>query len=285
MSLKDDEILEQIALLIASFPSYYLLQPDLMTDDQINEWDESRKIQTLLAECWRCKFITKQGDSIAEARDRKEISKHKYDLINLTVNRYKAQWELIEQGEKYVRQAHSKLQNISTSANLLPYPFSQIWHKFFQKAFLKKYPFQSAYDLFAITLKEEIDGRFYWCRQDNYDITIKKWRAATKQFSQILEKETHDGIYPKLNPIETEKLKSNLGWHKLAFSWLGMTLLVCQFAALNDPSLKNKLIEFNKSLYESLKLATTASRELRGFKWKKGKVVYASKKGGVYPEN
>ena len=150
---------------------------------------------------------------------------------------------------------------------------------FFKKLFLKSILFN------AITLKEEIDGRFYWCLQDNYDVTIKKWRAATKQFSQILEKETHDGIYPKLNPIETEKLKSNLGWHKLAFSWLGMTLLVCQFAALNDLSLKNKLIEFNKSLYESLKLATTASRELRGFQWKKGKVVYASKDGGVYPEN
>ena len=36
MSLKNSEISEQIAQLIASLPSDYLLQPDLMTDRAIS---------------------------------------------------------------------------------------------------------------------------------------------------------------------------------------------------------------------------------------------------------
>lgn len=285
MSLKKSEILEQIAQQIASLPSDYLLQPDLMTDDQLNEWHESRNTQLLIAECWRAKFITKHGDPIAEARDKKKISQHNHDLINLTVNRYKAQWEFIQQVEKYVRQGHSDPQPILNFADSQPETMSQLWHKNIHLFSSKKYPFESAYELFKKNLIEEVDGRFLWCLKDYYVVTTKKWRQATKQLSEILEEDTSDKINHQLDSIKSQKLISNLGKHNLDFSWLDITLFIGTLAAADDPLLSSKLVEYNKLLQESLKLTTTASRQLRGFKWEKGKVVYSSEKGGVYPEN
>jgi hypothetical protein len=92
MSRNDYAINEQIAQLIASFPSDHLLQPDLMAEDKINEWQQLRNVQLLIAECWRAKFIIGQGDPIGDALDKKEISQHKYDLIWLKVNLNNAQW-------------------------------------------------------------------------------------------------------------------------------------------------------------------------------------------------
>jgi hypothetical protein len=282
MNRNNYAINEQIAQLIASFPSDHLLQPDLMTEDQINEWQQLRNGQLLIAECWRAKFIIGQGDPIAEALDKKEISQHKYDLIWLKVNLNKAQGELCEVAEKYVMHAHEKLQKISKSAKYLPKPLSQIWHKFFKGISLKPYPFETAEDLFAETLREETDGCFSWGRESYYDVPIKKWREATKQLSQICDQSLQTGIYPELNAIEAQKLKSNLVWNKVDFSWLGMTLLVCQFAARHDPLLNSKLVEYNKLLKEYLKLGFTASRKLRGFTWNKGEEIPASQAGGVY---
>ena len=282
MNPENHEINEKIAQLIASFPSDHLLPPDLMTEDQINEWQQLRNVQLLIAECWRAKFIIGQGDSIAEALDKKEISQHKYDLIWLKVNLNNAQWEICEVAEKYLMHAHERLQKISKS-KYLPKPLSQIWHKFFKEISLKPYPFETAYDLFAETLREETDGCFSWGMESYYDVPIKKWREATKQLSEICDKSLQNNdIYPELNAIEAQNLKSNLVWSKVDFSWLGMTLLVCQFAARNDPSLKRKLAEYNKFLKEYLKLRFTASRKLRGFTWNKGEEIPASQAGGVY---
>lgn len=285
MSLKENQMLEQIAQLIASLPSNYLLQPDLMTDDQLSEWHESRNTQILIAECWKAKFITKQGDPIAETRDRKEISQHNHDLINLTANRYKSQWEFIESVENYVKKGNYDPQHLLSFADSQPKTVIQLWHRNIKLFSRQEYPFKSAYELFKETLVEEIDGRFLWCRKDYYVVPTKKWREATKQLSQILEGETYDEINSHLNSVKSQKLISKLGRHNLDFSWLDMTLFVGELAAVNDPLLKKKLIDFKQSLSDCLKLATTASRKLPGFKWEKGKVVYASKNGGVYPKN
>ena len=160
MNPENHEINENIAQLIASFPSEHLLQPDLMTEDQINEWQQLRNVQLLIAECWRAKFIIGQGDPIAEALDKKEISQHKYDLIWLKVKLNNAQWELCEVAEKYVREAHKIIQENSRSANSLPKPLSPIWHKLFKEFSLQPYPFETADELFAETLREETDGCF-----------------------------------------------------------------------------------------------------------------------------
>jgi hypothetical protein len=73
MNPENHEINEKIAQLIASLPSDHLLQPDLMTEDQINEWQQLRNVQLLITECWRAKFIVGQGDPIVEALDKGSI--------------------------------------------------------------------------------------------------------------------------------------------------------------------------------------------------------------------
>ncbi|MBW4573901.1 MAG: hypothetical protein KME08_01300 [Aphanothece sp. CMT-3BRIN-NPC111] len=281
MTRKDDEVLEQIAQLIESLPSECLLQR-CWTEDQIKEWHRARKTQVLLAEGWRALFINGYGDPILEALDKKEISQHKYDLMVCILSHDQAQWELVLLGDKYVRQFHSFLQNLSKFVDSFPKPLKHIWHKFFQRISLKEYPFISPYDLFAETLREQIDGSFSWCLEPYYDVPVKKWGAATKQLSQIFEKGIHDGIYPQPNLIEVAKLKSKLVWHKVGFSWMAITIVACQMAARNDPSLRRKLVAYNKSIQGCFKLAATVSRKIHGFAWVNGQEIPASNTGGIY---
>lgn len=281
MSQTDYKTLEQIAQLIETLPSDELLK-QAWTADQRNEWHQSRNTQILLAKCWRAKFITSLSDPIAEALDNKEISKHKHDLINLVVNRYKIQWELVQLAENYVKQGHDFLQFASRFSEFFPKPLSHLWYKFFKKISLQEYPFKTAYDLFAETLIDETDSNIVESLQHYYEVTFKKWTAGTKQLSKIYDERMQDGIYPLLKHKEVNQLKKNFGWDKVEFSWIGFTLLICQLKAKDDPAVRRKLDEFYKSFHESTKLAATVSRKVRGFAWKNGEQVYASTTGGVY---
>ncbi|MFB2881538.1 hypothetical protein [Floridanema aerugineum] len=288
MNIKDSEIIEQIAELLENLPSDYLFQPDLLTPDQINEWHKLREDNILLAKTWRSHFHNQPSYFLDEAVDRKEISQHKRDLILLMVKQYIARWELCQVAEKYVKSFHLKLQDLTNHIEKLPQPLRQmprqIWYKFFQKVTLKEYPFQSAYDLFAQTLIEEKNETFS-CSFSYYEVPIKKWGQATKQITEILDKSNQDGTYPQLKLKEVENLKSKLVWDKVGFSWLGLTLFVCQLEAPKNKLLREKLITYNQSLKEALTLAVTASRKIRGFAWDKGKIVYSSSSGGVYRQN
>ncbi|MDB9513193.1 hypothetical protein PN499_18525 [Kamptonema animale CS-326] len=281
MNQKTREIDEQIAQLIASLPSDDLLQ-QAKTPAQIEEWYKARKTQLLLAECWRAKGLIKNYYPIEEALEKKEISQRKAKLINQQVNEYKARWELCQVAEKYVRKLHTDLQKLMGYVDHFPKPFVHPWYKFFYQISLKQYPFQSAYDLFAETLKEDVNGSFSVCLEPYYEVPMKKWKQVAKQYTEILEQSELDGFYPKLRNAEEQKLKRNLVWDKVGFSWIGMVMLVCQSEAKNDSQLRKKLLAYNDSLHEALSLAVTASSTLPGWAWHKGDLLDACGAGGVY---
>ena len=282
MTLQQDETLEQIYQLLDSLPSEVLFQPDLMTPDQINEWHKTRSTQHLIAECWKSKFIKPGYYPIDEALDRKDISKCKAELIRLSVEELKARWELYQVAEKHVKNAHEFLQYFTDYVNNFPQPISRLWKKLLHKNLLKPYPFNSAYDLFAETVKEDVDYPLSISLEKYYEVPIDKWRKASRFFVEILERADSDGVYPKLNSIEEGNFKHNLSWDKVTFSWSGMTLWVCQIEASNDPLLRDRLITYHKSLREVLIKTAKASYKVRGFKWDNGQIVPASGRGGVY---
>lgn len=277
--------LEKIAQLIATLPSDSLLEK-CNTDEQINEWHNLRKTQLLIAECWTAEFVLCKGDPTGNALDRQEISKDKHDMIKQRAILYKHQWELIEEAHKYLEQWHQFIDKQiiqSLIKNNLAKRFLPIeGDKALRDNFEPKYPFQSAFDLFTQTLKEEVDGSFEWCLAPYYEIPVKKWREATKQLRKNIEQVNAGGTYLELKSPEVEKLKTNIRWDKLGFSWLGMTLFVCQFVALRDASLRKKLMHFNCSFVDYCKIGARASRKVGGFAWNKGKKVFATKAGGVY---
>ncbi len=129
---------------------------------------------------------------------------------------------------------------------------------------------------------EEVDGSFSWCLEPYYAVTVKKWREASKLLRKNLEKADDNGVYPELKPTELDNLKNQLVWSKLGFSWLGVTLLVCQFVAKSDRALAEKLIAYNRQFVEYTKVGVSASRKVDGFAWNKGKIMPASKTGGTY---
>lgn len=281
MNRTDPEIGEQIARLIASLPSDYLLQ-QAKTKDQIEEWHKARKNQLLLAECWKAKFLVKGYYPVEDALNRQEISEPKAELIDRCVNEYKARWELCQVTEKYVKELHIILQILTDYVDDFPKPSVHLWYKFFDRASLKQYPFQSAYDLFAETLKEDANNSFSVCLEPYYDVPMKKWRQLTKQYAELLEQAELDGVYPQLKNAAEQKLKRNMVWQKVGFSWIGMVLLASQLAVKNDPLLEKRLVAYNKSLWEALSLAVKASRNLRGWAWHKGELLCTSPAGGVY---
>jgi hypothetical protein len=118
MNRIDPEIGEQIARLIASLPSGYLLQ-QAKTKDQIEEWHKARKNQLLLAECWKAKYLVTGYYPVEDALSRQEISEPKAELIDRCVNEYKARWELCQVAEKYVKELHtSNLDRIASDASV-----------------------------------------------------------------------------------------------------------------------------------------------------------------------
>ncbi len=206
MNQKTPEISKQIAQLIASLPSDDLRQ-QAKTRDQIEEWHKVRKTQLLLAECWESKWLVKNYYPVEEALKRQEISQRKAELIDCCVNEYKARWELCQVAEKYVKKLHTELQKLTGYVDRFPKPFVHFWYKFFHQVSLKQYPFQSAYDLFAETLKEDVNGSFSVCLEPYYEVPMKKWRQVAKQYTEILEQSELDGIYPELRNAEEQKLK------------------------------------------------------------------------------
>ncbi len=137
----------------------------------------------------------------------------------------------------------------------------------------------------------EVDGSFSWCLEPYYAVTVKKWREASKLLRKNLAKADANGVYAELKPTEIENFKNKLVWDKLGFSWLGFTLLVCQFVAKSDSAqripygnraLAEKLIAYNRQFVEYTKVGVRASRKVDGFAWNKGKIMPASKTGGTY---
>jgi len=281
MNQKIPEIDEQIAQLIASLPSDRLLQ-QAKTPAQIEEWHKARQTQILLAECWKSKWLVQDYYPLEEALKRQEISQRKAELMNCCVNEYKARWELCDVAEKYVKKCHALLQILTGYVEKFPKPFAHFWYKFFHQASLRQYPFQSAYDLFAEILKEDVDGSFSVCLEPYYEVPMKKWRQVGKQYTKFLDRAKLDGTYPELKKAEEQRLKTNLVWHKVGFSWIGMVLWTCQIEAKNDPLLSKQLVAYNKSLLEVMSLGMSASRNLHGWAWHKGELLCTDKAGGVY---
>lgn len=289
--------LENIAEIIASLPRQELLER-CQTEAQKNEWQNYKKNQLLLAKAWEAQFIIGQGDPINDALVNQEISKHRHDMLQEKVILYKCQWELIKAANQYVEKWHNRIYEFLSKVEKKFLPprspsrpplkgggqknkFLIRWNQSGDDGVVK-YPFESAFDLFAEILREEVEGSFSWCLEPYYAVPVKKWREASKLLINNLEAADNNGVYPELKPTEVENFKNKLVWGKLGFSWLGFTLLVCQFVAMRDRALADKLIAYNRQLVEYTKVGVRASRKVGGFAWNKGEIMSTSKTGGTY---
>ena len=289
MSSKDIEFLEQIAQQIENLPSEHLLH-QAKTQEQIDEWHSMRRGNKIIAECWRAKFIDRIGDPIYKAVDNKEIDQIKYDGIWLLVKQYKALWDIIQRTERDVKTLHCLLRIIWLFAEVFHIPLPKDFVKYFRDILQTRYRFKSAYELFAEILKETENERFSECLKPYQEISINKGEKGLKQVKKFLEEGMPEGFYPLLTPIESQNLKNSFAWEKFSVSWMPITIMAAQFAAQNQPSLKDKLIKYNNLTIEMCNLGSTACRKrqsktwpkLRSIVWINGKKVYGSKAGGVY---
>lgn len=272
---------EKIAQLIASLPSDRLLE-QCQTEEQQVEWHNSRTNQEMIADCWRAKFSGRLwGDPLADALEQGNISPHKHDLINARVNLYREQWQLIKIAHPHIQawhQAiHQKTQNHPKFFQILPF-----WQKLFSPGFKAPYPFATPWELFSKTLEEEVNAPIEWSLHPYYVVPVKKWRTATGLLKKQFENLNEDGSYPEQKPATGDKLKNQIGYDKVTFSWFGFTLFVCQFVAVKHSGIRQHYTALNRALAEYYKLGIRASRSVRGFAWQKGEQVLSSQYGGTY---
>ncbi|MCT7980983.1 hypothetical protein [Laspinema olomoucense] len=272
---------EKIAQLIASLPSDRLLE-QCQTPQQQVEWHNSRTNQQMIAEGWQAKFSGRLlDDSIADACDRGKISPHKHDLINLRVNLYREQWQLIKIAHPHIQAWHQAIyqqtQKHPKFFHVLPF-----WHKLFSPGFKAPYPFVTPWELFSKTLEEEVNAPIEWSLEPYYVVPVKKWRTATGLLKEQFENLNEDGSYPEQKPSTGDKLKNQIVYDKVTFSWFGFTLFVCQFVTLKNPTIRQQYIAFNRTLAEYYKMGIRASRSVRGFAWQKGEQVPTTQHGGTY---
>jgi hypothetical protein len=103
MKTQNRETLKKIAELMACLPSDELLKPD-MTLDKIAERQKCRRVQLVLAEEWRCRYIFENRCyPIEEAYDRREISKAKANLYFLIIVETEKRWGLFQAAEPLLR--------------------------------------------------------------------------------------------------------------------------------------------------------------------------------------
>lgn len=77
--------LQKIYDTLRCLPSDELYQPDLMTPDQKEYWFQLRSMYELQAEAWKSSYLVKGYYPLDEKVDRREITKQKQDLFELSV--------------------------------------------------------------------------------------------------------------------------------------------------------------------------------------------------------
>lgn len=271
---------EKIAQLIASLPNDRLLE-QCQTQQQQAEWHNARTNQQMIADCWRAKFMKEFGDPIADALEQGTISQHKHDLINLRVNLYREQWQLIKIAHPHIQAWHQAIYQ-QTQKHPRFFHFVPFWPKLFSPGFKTAYPFATAYSLFSQTLEEEVNAPIEWSLEPYYDVPVKKWRTATGLLKEQVENLNEDGSYPEGKPLQVQQLKNQLVYNKVTFSWLGFTLWVCQVVAIKNPGIRKQSTAFHRALAEYYKMGIRASRSVRGFAWHKGEQVPSTQYGGTY---
>lgn len=291
MAQNNIELLEQIAQLLENLPSEELLK-QAKSPDQIKEWHSVRRGNKILAECWRAKFINHCDAPINQSLDRKEIDKLRYEGIWILVEQYKVLWDIVQLVEPDVKLAHFIIRLIAKFTDYYSLQLPQNFLKIFGNILQYDYPFNSGFELFAEILTETETDRFSICLKPYQEISITKGEDGFKQVKEIVSQGITKEFYPLVNPIDTKKIKSNFPWDSFQISWMTMTIMVCQLAGFTKPLLKEKLHKFNTLIAEMCRLGITACRKrdsqtwrkLHSFAWKNGKIIYASKNGGVYRE-
>lgn len=290
MSRKDADVWEQVAQLIENSPSECLLQK-AWTDEQRNYWHKLREKNSLVAQGLRAKFIPGYRDTITIAEEEKKIDKLEGEAIWLLVDHYKILWEIVQIVEPYVNLFHSLLRYVFFLSKNFQIQLPKQFEKIFGDILSHEYPFKSAYELFVAIVKESNED-FDECLKPYNKISIDKGEQGLKQVKGFFDEGMPNGFYPILNPIEQKQLKNNFSWENFTVTWMVMTICVSQFATKWKPLLKRKLLDYNDLVCEMCNLGITACRKRdsrtwqkrRSFAWIKGRRVYASKAGGVYPQ-
>jgi hypothetical protein len=280
MNTQNRETLEKIAELMAHLPSDGLLKSDL-TSDQIAEWEKCRKVQLLLAQQWRGRYVSNTpGYPIEEAGDRGEITKRQVKLYLLMVSELWERWQLVQVVEpsfkKWFELVHAEVvapdfqAPVSDQLSLEP-----LW-----RMFRGEYPFKSDFDFFAQLIKEEVDDVFAACLEPYYEISAKKCGRVLNTISDFLSTNSQ---LRDMSPTVFKKIKDDLGWEKLEFNWWTlMILFCCETSSFVNPLVVERFNKYRDISAKALRVGTTETRYIRSRAWKQGILGYGDGRGGVY---
>jgi hypothetical protein len=256
------EIQKQLAYFIYYLPSEWVKQ-FADTPDRMTYWMHLRGFYMAVSICWQSKILRDKNDLLLQLLDERVIDELHYESARLRANTFQALWDLIQAGEKFIREATLKLGC--------------------------EYPFVSAHELFCYIIRTHIDNGFNVCRRPYYTVSKKDISDATKirqELAQIINTTLESKNIIKKPKIYLSRIKG-LAARFPKNSWLDFSVGVCALKA----ELRDKLVAYFTAVKrEDEKAAIALSRKRssktfekpHSFTWQNGKMISASKHGGVY---
>ncbi len=256
------EIQKQLAYFIYYLPSEWVKQ-FADTPARMIYWMHLRGFYMAVSICWQAKILRDKNDLLLQLLDERVIDELHYESARLRANTFQALWDLIQAGEEFIREATLKLGC--------------------------EYPFVSAHELFCYIIRTHIDNGFNVCRRPYYTVSKKDISDATKirqDLAQIINTTLASKNIIKKTKIDLSRIKE-LAARFQKNSWLEFSVGVCALKA----ELRDKLVAYFTAVkQEDEKAAIALSRKRssktfekpHSFTWQNGKMISASKHGGVY---
>jgi hypothetical protein len=253
---------KKIACFIYYLPSKWVIQ-FADTPARMRYWMHLRGFYRAVSICWQAKLLGDKNDLLLQLLDERLIDELHYESARLRADTFQALWYLIQAGEEFIREATLKLGC--------------------------EYPFVSAHELFCYIIRTHIDNGFNVCRRPYYTVSKKDISDATKirqELAEIINTTLESKNIIKKPKIHLRRIKG-LAARFPKNSWLDFSVGVCALKA----ELRDELVAYFKAVKQEDEKATIALSRKRSSKtfekphsfiWQNGKMISASKHGGVY---
>jgi hypothetical protein len=243
---------------IGHFPSESLLKL-AKTQEQKDYWAHLALFYLTVSHCWQARM--EGNDPLIEFLDNQTIKQWYYDTIWSKVDFLQSLWKLIESAEEHIVQSA-----INTG---------------------QKYPFFDAADLFCHIVETKANNAFSICLKPYHTVSNQAWVKAIKIFRDALASRS---IHSQKNQFVKSLTSQYFENSTLVFC----ILTIFQLPLKQNEHICDNLVAFYKAVDREAELTAISLSKKRSsknfekffsFTWHEGRIVLASKTGGVYNLN
>lgn len=247
-----------VAQKIGQFPTESLLQL-AKTPEQKDYWGQLAFFYLTVSHCWQARI--EGNDPLIEFLDNQTIKQWYYDNIWARVDFLQSLWKLIESTEEYIVQSA-----INTG---------------------QEYRFLGAADLFCHVVETQANNAFSICLKPYHTVSNQARVKAIKIFRDAFASRS-------IHPQKDQFVKSLASQYFENPTLVFCILTIFQLPLKQNEHICDNFVAFYKAFDREAELTAISLSKKRSsknferffsFTWHEGKIVFASKTGGVYNLN